>query len=77
MRDVFEGKTVIIIIDIGGLSSGSGSDSDWTVLARNQRLPEEVSGFGIRVGEIREQCETESVGFIAGNNRGWNYRLRK
>lgn len=77
MRDVFEGKTVIIIIDIGGLSSGSGSDSDWTVLARNQRLPEEVSGFGIRVREIREQCEIESVGFIAGNNRGWNYRLRK
>lgn len=75
MRDVFEDKTVIIIIiiDIGGLSS----DSDWTVLARNQRLPKEVFGFGIRVGEIREQCEIESLGFIVGNNRGWNYRVRK
>ena len=80
MRDVFEDKTVIIIIiiDIGGLSS----DSDWTVLARNQRLPKEVFGLGIRVGEIRvgeirEQCEIESVGFIVGNNWGWNYRVRK
>lgn len=59
--DVFEDKTVNGRL-VGGLSS------DWTLLARNQRLPKEVSRFGIQVWEICEECE--SVGFEG--NRGWN-----
>lgn len=58
MRDVFEDKTVIGGGSIGGLSS------DWTDLARSQRLPQEVSGFGIEVGEI--WVERVSAGFDGG-----------
>jgi hypothetical protein len=58
VRDVFEDKTVIGGGSVGGLSS------DWTVLARSQRLALEVSGFGIEAGEI--WVVRESAGFEGG-----------
>ena len=58
VRDVFEDKAVIGGGSVGGLSS------DWTVLARSQRLALEVSGFGIEGGEI--WVVRESAGFEGG-----------